>query len=239
MENTNDRNTIETPQEIDEVKEKKANGKKKVAIILGGLILSLALVGFYFAYQNSHYVVTEDAKVDAMVVKANPQISGKILELNFEENQVVEANEILGRQSDDSLSASANPDLAVIRAPISGKIIKKMASPGEIGSPSNPVALMVDTNDIYVTANIEEDKIERVKAGQEVRLTIDSFPNIWFKGKVDSIGSASASVFSLLPAQSSGTFVKVTQRIPVKIRFSEQYEENLLPGMNAIVKIYL
>ncbi len=109
-------------------------------------------------------------------------------------------------------------DLAVLRAPISGQIIKKLASPGEMGTVGNPVALMVDTDDLYVTANIEEDKIEKVKVGQEVRLTVDSFPDVWFKGKVDSIGSASTSTFSLLSTQTSGnTFIKVTQRIPVKI----------------------
>ena len=224
---------------MDDTKGNTRKEKKKVFVILGVLIISLTAVGIYFAYQNSHFITTDDAKVDAMIVKASPQISGRILELNFEENQMIEANEILGRQADDTLAAAANVDLAVIHSPISGKIIKKLASPGEMGSPSNPVALMVDPNDIYVTANIEEDKINRVKTGQEVRLTVDSFPNVWFKGTVDSVGSASTSTFSLLPSQSSGTFVKVTQRIPVKIRFQEQYEENLLPGMNATIKIYI
>jgi len=224
---------------MDEIKEKKRIGKKKVAAILGMMVIILAAVWIYFAYQNSHYIVTEDAKVDAMIVKVSPQITGRILEINFEENQLVEVNEMLGRQSDDTLSSAANVDLAVIRAPISGRIIKRMASPGEMGAPSNPVALMVDPDDIYITANIEEDKIKNVKAGQEVRLTVDSFSKVWFKGKVDSIGSASTSVFSLLPAQSSGTFIKVTQRIPIKIKLQEKYEEELLPGMNAVVKIYL
>jgi len=224
---------------MNETKGKKRVEKKKVVMILGTMIIVLTMVWIYFAYQNSHYIVTEDAKVDAMIVKASPQISGRILELNFEENQMVEANEILGRQSDEALAAAANVDLAVIRAPISGQIIKKLANPGEIGTPANPVALMVDPDDIYITANIEEDKIKGVQVGQEVRLTVDSFPKVWFRGKVDSIGSAATSVFSLLPAQSSGTFIKVTQRIPVKIRFQGEYEEELLPGMNAYVKIYL
>ena len=224
---------------MDDTKGNNRKGKKKVFFILGALVVVLGVTAVYFAYQNSHYIVTEDAKVDAMIVKVSPQINGKILELNFEENQTVEANAILGRQSDDTLAATANVDLTVIRSPISGKIIKKLASPGEMGSASNPVALMIDPDNIYVTANIEEDKIKKVKEGQEVRLTVDSYPDVWFRGKVDSIGSASASTFSLLPSQSSGTFVKVTQRIPVKIRFQEKYEEDLLPGMNAIVKIYI
>ncbi len=224
---------------MEDSKEINRMGRKKVIVILGTMIIVLAAVWIYFAYQNSHYIVTEDAKVDAMIVKASPQISGRIIELDFEENQTVEAGEILGRQSDETLSASANVDLAVIRAPLSGKVIKKLASPGEMGSPSNPVALMVDPGDIYITANIEEEKIKYVKTGQEVRLTVESYPKVWFRGTVDSIGSASTSIFSLLPAQSSGTFIKVTQRIPVKIRFQEKYEEALLPGMNAVVKIYL
>ncbi len=216
------------------------NGKKKVVIILGLLVIILISVWVWFAYQNDHYIVTEDAKVDAAIVKVSPQINGKIQELDFKENQIVEANQILGRQADDALPAGANVDLAVLRAPISGQVVKKLASAGEIGTVGNPVALMVDMDDLYVTANIEEDKIEKVEVGQEVRLTVDSFPDVWFMGKVDSIGSASTSTFSLLSTQTSGnTFIKVTQRIPVKITFQKKYEEKLLPGMNSYVKIYL
>lgn len=213
---------------------------KKVIIILSTLVILLASVWGYFDYQNKHFIVTEDAKVDATIVKISPQVSGKITELNFEENQLVEENEIIARQSDETLAAGVNVDLTVIRTPISGQIIKKMASVGEMGSPSSPIALMVNSDELYITANIEEDKIESVKEGQEVRFTIDSFPKVWFRGKVESIGSASTSVSSLLGTQSSGnSFIKVTQRIPVKISFSNKYEEKLLPGMNAKIKIYL
>ncbi|MEN6350932.1 MAG: HlyD family efflux transporter periplasmic adaptor subunit [Syntrophomonas sp.] len=212
----------------------------KVVIVLTLLIISLTVVLLYFNYQNKHYIITDDAKVDTMLVKAAPQISGKILELSFEENQLVEENQIIGRLSDEALPVGANVDLIAIRAPIGGQIIKKLASPGEIGTPSSPVALLVNPDDLYITANIEEDKIERVKTGQKVDLTIDAFPGVYFKGQVDSVGSASASTFSLLPTQSSGnTFIKVTQRIPVKIRFQGKYKEKLLPGMNSVVKIYL
>lgn len=213
---------------------------KKVIIILSSLVIILVAVWLYFAYQNNHYIVTEDAKVDATIVKVSPQISGKITELNFEENQLVEENEIIARQSDETLAAGANVDMTVIRTPIRGQIIKKMASVGEMGSPSTPIALMVNPKELYITANIEEDKIQLVKEGQEVRFTVDSFPKVWFRGKVQSIGSASTSISSLLSTQSSGnSFIKVTQRIPVKISFSNKYEEKLLPGMNAKIKIYL
>lgn len=212
----------------------------KVVIILSSLIIILSGLWFYFSYQNSHYIVTDDAKVDAKIVKVSPQISGRILELPFIENQMVEASDVLGRLSDDALPAGANLDLTIIRAPISGQIIEKLSSPGEMGSASSPVALMVDPSDMYITANIEEDKIKRVQPGQEVHFTLDSFPGVWFEGNVDSIGSTSTSMLSLLPAQNSGsTFIKVTQRIPVKIRFHGHYQQKLLPGMNARVKIYL
>lgn len=213
---------------------------KKVRIILGSLVIALLAVWGYFAYENTHYIVTDDAKIDATIVKVSPQISAKIAEISFEENQVVEQNQILARQSEESLPAGANIDMTVVRSPIHGQIIKKMANVGEIGSPSMPIALMVDPDHLYITANIEEDKIESVKVGQEVHFTVDSFSKVWFRGKVESIGSASNSMTSLLSTQSSGnSFIKVTQRIPVKISFSGKYEEKLLPGMNAKVKIYL
>lgn len=213
---------------------------KKVIIILCMLVLVLSAVWLYFNYQKSHYIVTEDARVDGTIVKVSPQVTGKLTELSFEENQMVEQDQILARQSDETLSPGANVDMTVIRTPVRGQIIKKMANVGEMASPSSPIALMVNPDELYITANIEEDKIEQVKEGQEVHFTVDSFPKVWFRGKVDSIGSASTSVTSLLSAQSSGnSFIKVTQRIPVKISFSGKYEEKLLPGMNAKIKIYL
>ena len=213
---------------------------KKVLLILALKVMALAVTGFYYWYQNPHYITTEDAKVDGTVVKISSLITGEILELNFEENQMVEKGQYLGRVSDRTLTPGSSLDLTLLRAPIKGQIIKKISSVGEMAVPASPVAMAADLNALYITANIEEDRLDLIKIGQQVDITVDSFPGARFQGRVDNIGSAANSVFSIIPAQnSSGSFTKVTQRIPVKITFAKPYQERLLPGMNARVVVHL
>ena len=98
--------------------------------------------------------------------------------------------------------------------------------------------MIVDPQKLYITANIEETKLGKVKQGQNVDITIDQIEGKTFTGKVKYVGKASNSTFSLLPTSTSGTFTKVVQRVPVKIEFDKVNSE-LLPGTNAIVKIHV
>ncbi|SHE93329.1 HlyD family secretion protein [Desulforamulus putei] len=214
--------------------------KKNIYLVLLAMVITLAAVSFYYWYQNTHYVSTEDARVDGDIVKVSPQVAGQIIELPVEEDQYVNQGELVGRLSDVTLAPGSNLDLTVIKAPISGTVIKKTAHVGEMASPGVPVAMMADLKNLYVTANIEETKLNKVKVGQPVDYTIDTFPGVRFKGKVLSIGNAANSVFSLLPQQNTGnSFTKVTQRIPVKISIEDYQKRRLLPGMSAVVKIHI
>ncbi len=216
--------------------------KKKVIlyITLAVMILTLAGIAFYYWYKNNHYVDTEDARVDGAIVKVSPQITGRIAEVNVAEGDPVKEGEIIARQVDFSLKQGDNLDLSVIRSPITGTVIKKVGNAGEIGVPGQPVAMVADLGSLYITANIEETKLHKIKTGQDVDFTVDSIPSVKFKGQVASIGEATVSMFSLLPAQSSGgSFTKVTQRIPVKITIKGYQGRRLLPGMNAVVRIHI
>lgn len=122
----------------------------------------------------------------------------------------------------------------------SGTVIKKIGNVGEVGVPGQPVAMVADLSSLYITANIEETELYKVKPGQRVDFTIDSFPGTKFSGQVVSIGDATVSTFSLLPSQNTGgNFTKVVQRVPVKIGIKSYQGHRLLPGMNAIVRIYI
>lgn len=212
--------------------------KKSIYFVILAMVVTMAGVSYYYWYQNTHYVSTEDARVDGQIVKVSPQVSGQIIDLPIEENQDLTAGEYMGRLSDVNLAASANLDLTVLKAPISGTVIKKTAHVGEMATAGVAVAMMVDLNALYITANIEEGDLNKVKIGQRVNYTIDTFPEEKFTGQVISIGNAANSVFSLLPQQNtSNSFTKVTQRIPVKISIDDYHNKRLLPGMNAIVKI--
>ena len=129
-------------------------------------------------------------------------------------------------------------------APAEGIIAKRWLLPGDVVQPGQSVFTLTISNNLWVVAYLEETKISNVHTGENVRLTIDAFPGVRFNGKVFLVGSTTASVFSLIPANNaSGNFTKVTQRIPVRISIdsAENKKEissfNILSGMSVIVKI--
>ena len=129
-------------------------------------------------------------------------------------------------------------------SPSDGVISKRWLLPGDIIQPSQSVFTLTNNFDKWVVAYLEETKISGIYTGQKVRFTIDAFPHIKFYGKIFLVGSSTASVFSLIPANNaSGNFTKVTQRIPVRISIDsiEDGKEigsyNILSGMSAVVKI--
>lgn len=214
------------------------NGKKRIVmIVLAVMTIVMAATGFYYWYENAYYVATEDAKVTGDLFRVGPQLSGKLVEFQASEGDEVVKGQILGRQEMLNQPDSAI-DMSVLRAPISGVVVKKQANIGEIVSPGQALAMVVDPKALYISANIEETKLHRVKPGQVVDVTIDQFEGEAFKGTVTTIGQASNSAFSLLPSASSGNFTKVVQKVPVKI-IIPNLKEKLLPGTNAVVKIHV
>lgn len=211
--------------------------KKLICLILAVMVVALASIGGYYWYKNTYFVSTEDAKVVGDLVSVGPQISGKLLELNFEEGDAVIKDQILGRQG-MSNPQETNIDQSVFRAPISGIVIKKQGTVGEFISTGQTIAMLIDPNKLYITANIEETKLGNIKQGQKVDITIDQFSNKTFSGKVKYVGQASNSTFALLPSSTSSTFTKVIQKIPVKIAFDKS-DNTLLPGTNAVVNIHI
>ncbi|MBW2575025.1 MAG: HlyD family secretion protein [Deltaproteobacteria bacterium] len=124
-----------------------------------------------------------------------------------------------------------------INSPVAGVIAKKIANIGEVIKAGQPVAVIVDLNNIWVEANLEETKVEHVCPGQPVDLKVDAYPNTKFTGKVVNIGAAAASEFALIPEnRSAGNFTKVTQRIPIRIEVVDPAKQ-LRPGMMVVVGI--
>lgn len=211
--------------------------KGLIAGILVAIVLALGGIGFYYWYQNTYYVSTEDARVAADLVSVTPQISGKLLELNVEEGDTVTKNQILARQEMNNLpDSSINQSL--VRAPITGIVVKRQGTVGEMWSAGQSLATLIDPNKLYITANIEETKLGKVRVGQVVDINIDQFGSQKFTGKVKSVGEVTNSALSLLPSSTSGTFTKVVQRIPVKIQL-DKFDNKILPGTNAVIKIHI
>ncbi len=208
-----------------------------MAAIAAVIIVAFGGVGIYYWYHNAYFVETEDAKVNGDLVKVSPQITARLLEFNAEEGDTVIKDQILGRQETINLPET-NIEQSVIRAPIDGLVIKKSGNAGEIVSSGQTLAVIVDPARLYITANIEETKLERIRPGQTVDIAIDQYDGVPFRGTVSSIGQASNSTFSLLATSTGSTFTKVVQKIPVKIEF-DQKKNRLLPGTNTVVRIHI
>jgi len=135
----------------------------------------------------------------------------------------------------------------IITSPMDGVIGKRWVLTGDIVQPGQPIYTMFDLKNIWVTADLEETKLSEIKNGDKAEISVDAYPDQNFAGIVYLVGSNTASQFSLIPpANASGNFTKVTQRVPVKISIypvggsGDPVNKNnikLLPGMSVEIKI--
>ncbi|WP_281299015.1 HlyD family secretion protein [Flavobacterium limnophilum] len=149
------------------------------------------------------------------------------------------AKATVARKQADLDAAKLQLSYTVITAPIDGFVGERNLSVGDLVSMNQVIASIV-LKQKWVTANFKETQVERIKAGQEVTITIDALDDKEFKGKVVGFSPATGAKFSMVePDNSTGNFVKITQRIPVKIVFEAPAKEleEVKPGMNVTVEI--
>ena len=129
-------------------------------------------------------------------------------------------------------------------SPVSGIVAKRWLLPGDIAQPSQAIYTINNNKRFWILVFLEETKMETLHVGQKAKFSLDTFPNVVFIGKVFTMGTTTASQFSLIPPNNaSGNFTKITQRVAVKISIdgTEDGQKltafNLLTGMSAVVKI--
>jgi len=129
-------------------------------------------------------------------------------------------------------------------APSDGIIAKRWLLPGDITQPGQSVFTITNNHKLWIIVYLEETNLSQIHINQKARYTIDAFPGAVFTGRVFSIGSNTASQFSLIPPNNaSGNFTKVTQRVPLKISIDgiekgkKLSDYKILSGMSAVVKI--
>ena len=153
----------------------------------------------------------------------------------------VQVAELLIKQRQAELDmAQLQLSFAYILAPFDGYISKKNVQVGQLLSPGQTICSVVDETTLWVVANFKETQIADMHTGQKVEVKVDAYPKEKFEGKVESIQAATGSTFSLLPADNAtGNFVKVVQRIPVKIVLEKTKFDNaqLRAGMNVTVAV--
>ncbi|HUI08988.1 MAG TPA: HlyD family secretion protein [Bacteroidota bacterium] len=137
----------------------------------------------------------------------------------------------------------AQLDNCTIVSPVNGRVAKRWVLQGDVVQPGQPVFSVYDGSQIWVTANLEETNLNALRLGDDVGISVDSYPDRIFGGKVFQFGGSTAAQFSLIPPNNaSGNFTKVTQRVPIKISIEERTPGTatralLLPGMSVEIRI--
>jgi len=130
--------------------------------------------------------------------------------------------------------AQANLARTIITAPVAGRVTKLTAAKGGYAAVGQTLMMFVP-RDVWVTANFKETQLSLMRPGQPVNIAIDAYPGRTFAGHVDSVQSGSGTAFSLLPAENAtGNYVKIVQRVPVKIVFDKPPDVLLGPGMSVV-----
>jgi multidrug resistance efflux pump len=204
-----------------------------ILVNLIGIIVLCAVLGggAYFYYQNANYVTTDDAKVSADMTQIVSPATGKLTGWDVMDGKTVSKGNELGKVTDGKETVS-------IKSAMGGTIIKHGVNNEQLVQAGQLLAQAADLDHLFITANIEETDLSDIEVGDTVDITVDGDANTSFEGKVEEIGYATNSVFSMLPQQNTSNYTKVTQKVPVKISITNP-SEKVLPGMNAEIKISL
>jgi membrane fusion protein, multidrug efflux system len=183
--------------------------------------------------QASAKITQADASVQAAMT-APQQVAVSETRAKSAQAQVAQRRALLDQ-------AKLNLSYCTIAAPVSGIVGKKTVEVGQNISPGQQLMAVVPLDDIWVTANFKETQLRRMKPGQMVKFSVDAYSRE-YTGKVEGVGGASGSRFSLLPPENAtGNYVKVVQRIPVRINLDARQNDDrrLRPGMSVDPKVYV
>ena len=198
----------------------------------------------------AHDASAENArKAQAQIAAAQAQVQeaqGRLAQANTGTQQVAVSEaqaQSAGASIEQLQAAVAEAELELsytkIYAPDTGSVTHKSVEPGALVQSGQPLMAIVP-GDVWVTANFKENQIGRMQPGQPVEIVVDTYPDKTFKGHVDSIQAGTGSRFSLLPPENAtGNYVKVVQRVPVKIVFDEPPDPRhmLAPGMSVVPEV--
>lgn len=188
----------------------------------------------------------ETAKAQAEMLKkqyeaSSAQATGAQSQAEGQKSQIALSTALVKQREAELVLAKTQLNNTVIVSPFDGIISKKSVEVGQYAQAGSPLCSAVDFTHLYVSANFKETQIEHMKPGQEVDLKVDAFPHARLKGRLESFGGATGAKFSLLPPDNaSGNFVKITQRVPVKIAITEFPQEMaglIIPGLSVVADV--
>ena len=150
------------------------------------------------------------------------------------------AQALVGQRRAALEQARLNLSYTAIKAAVGGVVSKKSVQPGQVVAPGQPLLALVPLDDVWVVANFKENQLRRMRPGQRASVHVDAYGRD-YEGRVESVGGATAAKFSLLPPENAtGNFVKVVQRVPVKIVLDpgQDAERRLRPGLSVVPTVF-
>jgi membrane fusion protein (multidrug efflux system) len=190
--------------------------------------------------QITEQAIDNEKHADAVLALNRAQVAQQNQHLNVLESQKKQSQASLEALKAARDLAQINLGYTKITAPVDGMVGQRNVRPGQYASVGTQVIGVVPLPEVWVIANFKETQMTRIRVGQPARVTVDAFPNMVLKGRVESWSPASGSQFSLLPPDNAtGNFTKVVQRIPVKITLELDREEGelLRTGMSVVATI--
>jgi membrane fusion protein (multidrug efflux system) len=172
---------------------------------------------------------------------SSAQSAGVKSQATGQKSMIALAEALVKQRSAELSLAKTQLGYTIVKAPCDGLVSKRSVDQGQFVTVGTPVCSAIDNTTLWVTANFKETQIEHIKMNQSVVVNIDAYPSLSITGKVDSYIGATGAKFSLLPPDNStGNFVKIVQRVPIKIKLTGLTAEQralLLPGLSAFVSV--
>jgi membrane fusion protein (multidrug efflux system) len=185
--------------------------------------------------QQSEQATSEQAQQTAAVAQARAAEASASQVIKSLEAKRASASAQLAQVKAQLAGAELNLSYTTLTAAESGQIVRLAAAKGQLAQPGQSLAIFVP-DDKWVTANFKETQITDMRPGQPVKIEIDAYPAANIRGRVDSVQPGSGTAFSLLPAENAtGNYIKVVQRVPVKI-VVDRWPEGIAigPGMSVV-----
>jgi multidrug resistance efflux pump len=225
--------------------------RSRLGLVLG-IVFVILLAGGYFGFRyyedQLYYVSTDNATVSGQLVQIGSLNAGQVANVSVDIGDRVAKGQVVANvtiPSAISVGPSGTPKMgfrgtedqqAQVVSPVDGVVVARPAGPGDTVAVGQSIVTVVEPSRLWVQANVDENKVGRVKPGQNVEVTIDAL-NTTLPGRVLAVGRATAGTFSLIPqSNTTGNYTRVTQLVPVKIAV-DYGDLPLTLGASASVKI--
>ena len=176
----------------------------------------------------SFYYQTDNAKVDTLIYQLTANASGQLVRMYVSQGEEVKAGQVLAQVENGPY----------VRSPVDGTVTDVRMEKGNYVTASDVLVVVAKTSDMYITANVEETNILKIQNGQPVSVSLDAYGKS-FDGVVDDVNTVTATKLtgSATSFTTSGTYTKVTQLIPIKIKLLDYIDLAHIIGTNATIKI--